>query len=134
VDFAAGAGGPTPFIEQRLNALLTHSGDSNAQQVAGSYLSSLQNANAESSKQAQGVNFVLTDLHPHIPEWTEAAKKSDNLSYVIHPVDAADAPTDLAGKDGRKVFRLYNLAFHHFDDDLASDILKNTLETADGFG
>lgn len=31
------------------------------------------------------------------------------------------------------MFRLFNLAFHHFDDPLAKAILKNTLETSDGF-
>lgn len=77
---------------------------------------------------------MLTDLHPHIPDWTEAAKKSKNLSFVDTPVDAANAPASLNGTDGRKIFRLYNLAFHHFEDKLGLAILKNTIETADGFG
>ncbi|KAL8334741.1 hypothetical protein RB598_009134 [Gaeumannomyces tritici] len=34
----------------------------------------------------------------------------------------------------RKIFRLFNLAFHHFDDPLARAILKDTVETSDGFG
>lgn len=79
---------------------------------------------------------MLTDLHPHIPDWTEASKRSENLSFISEPVDAANAPADLTGEngEGKKIFRLYNLAFHHFDDNLGSDILRNTLETADGFG
>ena len=80
------------------------------------------------------MKFVLTDLHPHIKDWTEAVKKSPNLSFISKPVDAANAPKDLIKKDGKKVFRLFNLAFHHFDDELGKDILRNTLETADGFG
>jgi hypothetical protein len=80
------------------------------------------------------VKFVLTDLHPHIPDWTEASKRSENLSFVSAPVDAANAPADLNGSDGKKIFRLYNLAFHHFEDKLGMAILKNTIETADGFG
>ncbi len=67
-----------------------------------------------------------------------AVKKSNggNLSYISKPVDATNAPKDLLvaheGND-KKVFRMFNLAFHHFDDELAKKILKNTLETADGF-
>jgi hypothetical protein len=34
---------------------------------------------------------------------------------------------------GTRPFRLFNLAFHHFEDPLAKAILKNTLETSDGF-
>jgi hypothetical protein len=80
------------------------------------------------------VKFVLTDLHPHIPDWTEASKRSENLSFVSESVDASNAPASLNAKDGKRIFRLYNLAFHHFDNKLGSDILRNTLETADGFG
>jgi len=34
---------------------------------------------------------------------------------------------------GKKVMRLFSLAFHHFDDDLAGKVLENTIETSDGF-
>lgn len=130
IDFCAGAGGPTPYIEKDLNAQLssrmpTSPGISNANSK-GFRLRSPPTVNAPA------VKFVLTDLHPHIPDWTEASKNSVNLSFVSFPVDASNAPTDL--KDGKKIFRLYNLAFHHFDDKLASAILRNTVETADAFG
>lgn len=49
-------------------------------------------------------------------------------------MDASNAPESLGGKEGKKIFRLYNLAFHHFDNELGKGILKNTIETADGFG
>ena len=112
VDFCAGAGGPTPTIELAVNAqLATEAAPAAAQ-------------------------FVLTDLHPHREAWLLAAKKSDHLGYVSQPVDAAAAPRDLlkGRKGGAKVFRLFNLAFHHFDDPLAAEIMRNTIETADGFG
>ena len=48
------------------------------------------------------VKFVLTDLHPHIPDWTEASKRSENLVFVSESVDAANAPSDLNAKDGKK--------------------------------
>lgn len=95
----------------------------------------------------QKVDFILTDLHPHIDAWSAAAKKSEHLGYVPESVDASNAPKDLIDraekssegpvtvpKNQKQVFRLFNLAFHHFDDELAAQILRNTLETADGFG
>ena len=87
--------------------------------------------------EGDGVRFVLTDLHPHTAEWEAACRKSEHLSYIAEPVDAAAAPADLIARHtapGKKAFRLYNLAFHHFDDPLARAMLKNTLETSDGFG
>lgn len=49
-------------------------------------------------------------------------------------VDAGDAPRELGQGQGKKVFRLFNLAFHHFDDELGRRILRNTLQTSEGFG
>lgn len=63
-----------------------------------------------------------------------AAAKSANLRYVTRSVDAGDAPRDLGQGQGKKVFRLFHLAFHHFDDGLGRRILKNTLATSEGFG
>ncbi|KAF7531333.1 hypothetical protein G7054_g8964 [Neopestalotiopsis clavispora] len=65
------------------------------------------------------------------------AAASKHVTYVPFPVDASDAPEGLIEKyksRGRRVFRLFNLAFHHFDDPLARAILRNTVETSDGFG
>jgi hypothetical protein len=132
VDFCAGAGGPTPYIEQDLNAKLM-SRQPNSPAIHSDYSPRHSRAIRRPTGSA-AVKFVLTDLHPHIPDWTEAAKKSQNLSFIPKSVDAANAPTDLIDSDGKKVFRLFNLAFHHFEDDLGRDILRNTLETADGFG
>ena len=114
VDFASGAGGPTPLIERALNKQIAARNDG-----------------------TEAVKFVLTDLKPHPEAWKALTKKSDNLSYVAQGVDAANAPSDLLrnveGLQGKKVMRLFSLAFHHFDDDLAARILDNTAETADGF-
>lgn len=119
MDFCAGAGGPTPTIERLLNA----------------QLGSPQRMDQKDTPEA--VKFLMTDIAPHIEEWERASKKSDNLDFIPHPVDASDAPTalikDRAGRH-KKVFRLFSLAFHHFDDPLATKILQNTLETSDGFG
>lgn len=126
IDFCAGGGGPTPSIERILN-------------------SSQQDPNAAPTQ------FVLTDLHPHVEEWAVAAANSQHVRYAAQPVDAsaadpkailneafgATSPTKSSLNSttkGARVCRLFSLAFHHFDDPLARDILKNTVETSDGFG
>jgi hypothetical protein len=136
VDFCAGAGGPTPFIEKDLNAQLSSPTPTSPfiSNVRGNGLTPRSPRTLNSAKDNGAVKFVLTDLHPHIPDWTEASKRSQNLSFVSEPVDAANAPASLNGQEGKKIFRLYNLAFHHFEDKLGLAILKNTIETADGFG
>lgn len=125
IDFAAGSGGPTPFIERSVNRRLR-------------------------AAALPEVDFVLTDLHPNPAAWARVAAKSDHIRYESNPVNAAAADAALLArlvdrgpqhglrrrteKDGKpKTFRLFNLAFHHFDDPLASAIMKNTLETSDGF-
>ena len=114
VDFASGSGGPTPFFEQQLNRQLQHEGQPE-------------------------VKFVLSDISPHVSAWEALSKKSENLSYIPYSIDATDAPDgktmlkDVAGVSGKKVMRLFSLAFHHFDDELAAKVLKNTIDTADGF-
>ncbi|KAI1118231.1 hypothetical protein F5Y14DRAFT_399697 [Nemania sp. NC0429] len=140
IDFCAGAGGPTPHIEKALNKQLqtTSSPSPSSSSPPASYA-----AAAAASRDrgggggGDGVDFVLTDLHPHVESWERAARDSPRLTYVSTPVDAAAAPRELIrrGKAGGKgVFRLFNLAFHHFDDPLARAILRNTVETSEGFG
>ncbi|KAF4635540.1 hypothetical protein G7Y89_g2555 [Cudoniella acicularis] len=137
VDFCAGAGGPTPFIEKDLNAQLSSRMPTSPFPVNSNSNSKgliPRSPRIQTPSEQGAVKFVLTDLHPHIPDWTEASKKSENLSFVADSVDAANAPSSLNHGDGREIFRLYNLAFHHFEDKLGLNILRNTIETADGFG
>ncbi|KAI5866313.1 hypothetical protein GGS23DRAFT_380974 [Durotheca rogersii] len=166
IDFCSGAGGPTPSIERTLNQQLlvlsqppppppssSSSRDKerkkrrrNGAAKDGSTGGDANgNGSASRAPDDGAVQFVLTDLHPNVESWAAAAAKSEHLTYVPQPIDAADAPPDLlrqcvrnggrrAGREKKGVFRLFNLAFHHFDDDLARGILKNTVETSDGFG
>ena len=138
VDFCSGAGGPTPWVEREVNRGYTQArreeGLRNGQLGIDGY------ANGDVGKSNSiGVDFVLTDIHPHLEAWSEAAKQSDNLHYVPTSVDAASAPSDLLslagtqGSDSKKTFRLFSLAFHHFPDPLAVHILENTLSTSSGF-
>ncbi|KAL9117762.1 MAG: hypothetical protein Q9187_005698 [Circinaria calcarea] len=137
VDFCAGAGGPTPYIEQHLNKqleLLSNNEKAYKRAVGTS------NGRSDEMDADPSVDFVLTDIAPHLEAWEVAAKKSDNLHFIPTSVDAANAPPNLlralsrGAKSNKKVFRLFNLAFHHFDDPLAEKILRNTLATSDGFG
>jgi hypothetical protein len=114
VDFASGSGGPTPFFEQHVNAQLTHEGK-------------------------PPVSFVLSDIAPHVQAWRSLAKKSEYLGFVERSVDATCAPErgvmleGVPGAEKRGVMRLFSLAFHHFDNELAVAVLRNTMLTSEGF-
>ncbi|KAL1840896.1 hypothetical protein VTJ49DRAFT_7638 [Mycothermus thermophilus] len=126
IDFCAGGGGPTPSIEQDINA---------------------RPKTRPAVLDQEPVRFVLTDLHPHPFLWSLAGawsprppqfRRGRALTYVHEPVDATCVSADLLQRilltDGddskKKIFRLFNLAFHHFDDDLARRILKDTVNNS----
>lgn len=102
---------------------------------------------SQQNKRTQPVHFVLTDLHPHIPNWAHAASLSPNMHYAPQSVDAAAAPPNLLStiepplspsssspsSSPKKTFRTFHLSFHHFPDALASRILHNTMTTSSGF-
>ncbi|KAL9945126.1 hypothetical protein ACHAQF_006044 [Verticillium nonalfalfae] len=126
IDFCAGSGGPTPTIERILNRRLA-------------------------AASLPAATFVLTDLHPNPTSWSRAAAASSNLVYEPDPIDASAAPPSLLAqhrgsspvsisspsatkkKEKKEIFRLFNLAFHHFPDPLARRILRDTLSTSSGF-
>ncbi|TFB06561.1 hypothetical protein CCMA1212_000489 [Trichoderma ghanense] len=109
IDFCAGAGGPTPAIQRAINSHLSAQGK-------------------------PAVDFVLTDLHPNVAAWEKLVEKDPRIMFEREPVDASSAPSHLIHrKDGKKVLRLFNLSFHHFDDALARAILKDTVNTSHGF-
>jgi hypothetical protein len=106
VDLCAGAGGPTETIERVLNAKLQ----------------------AEGKREAQ---FVLTDLHPLLEEWAAVSKRQENITFISEPLDATQC--ERVAPKYRKECRIFNLCFHHFDDPLASTILRKATESADSF-
>jgi hypothetical protein len=93
------------------------------------------------------VPFLLTDIKPHVDSWMKAAAKSDHLSFIPQKVDATDPPVSVTSTSSHapgdtaetrffsdtRIFRLYCLAFHHFDDQMARKVLQSTFDTADGF-
>jgi len=133
VDFCSGAGGPTPYIEKEVNKRSVTALKERAQRNGQLHARGIGEALGE------GVHFVMTDIHPHLSAWSAASKKSSHLHYLSTSVDAANAPKNIVElanvphADEKKVFRLFSLAFHHFPDPLAISILRNTLETSDGF-
>ncbi|OQE80161.1 hypothetical protein PENNAL_c0047G10577 [Penicillium nalgiovense] len=106
LDICAGAGGPTPVLESELNKELEAEGKS-------------------------PVQFVLSDLYPHIEEWERISKKQQNVTYIESPVDARAVPR-IAGSSNKEC-RIFNICFHHFGDEDAAGILKSAIETADSF-
>jgi len=118
VDFCAGAGGPSPYIEHQINM-------------------------RRLAVKKAPINFLLTDLHPHIDAWIPLAERSDTLNFIPQPVDAASPPpsvissgssgSDVTTTSSARILRTFYLSFHHFDDKAAQAILKSTLETSDAF-
>jgi hypothetical protein len=121
IDFCSGSGGPTPFFEKHVNQILR-------------------------KQNKEEVQFVMTDIEPNVPAWQGWCKKSESgkLGYVKEKVDATGAParsvllgadTNMNGhvRKGKKIMRLFSLAFHHFDDDMAREVLKDTIEAGDAF-
>lgn len=134
VDYCAGGGGPTPYIERFLNA----------QTAATPRKPKDDDDNNNKNNNNKLVHFVLTDLHPHIPNWALAASTSPQVHYAPASIDAANSPADLLTtvepplppsltNNITKTFRTFHLSFHHFPDPLARDILRNTMTTSNGF-
>lgn len=92
------------------------------------------------------ISFELSDIKPHIDAWMKSAAHSAHLTFVPQAVDATNPPVSvtsvstlngsssdsLIGPDSR-IFRLYCLAFHHFNDEMAAKVLKSSMDTSDGF-
>ncbi|KAG8404921.1 hypothetical protein J3459_022375 [Metarhizium acridum] len=106
VDACAGAGGPTPMLESNLNALLPATG-------------------------GKPVRFLLADLYPDWAAWKKITSASENISYMDKPVDATT--TTRYVDDNTLECRLFNLCFHHFDDDQAAKVLQSSVEGSDAF-
>ncbi|OKP11770.1 hypothetical protein PENSUB_2636 [Penicillium subrubescens] len=104
LDICAGSGGPTPVLEFELNRELEAEGE-------------------------EPVQFILTDIDPHIEAWQQVCKKQKNISYIETPVDARAVPR----LGNRKECRIFNICFHHFSDGDAAGILKSAVESADSF-
>lgn len=121
IEFCSGAGGPTPSIERIINRKRIQHGK-------------------------KPIPFVMSDLHPDLDSWMALSTRSTgSLTFIPQSVDAVDPPvsaisnssarsrTDQGYRSNTRVFRLYCLSFHHFDDETARKVLQSTMDTADGF-
>ncbi|KAL9603909.1 MAG: hypothetical protein Q9219_000847 [cf. Caloplaca sp. 3 TL-2023] len=173
IDFCSGAGGPTPLFEREINrALELESIETyHANHKDGSATTTIRRKDATTTPQtANGtlttqeeeeeedndpsVDFILTDLFPHIPSWSLACSRRPHLHYIPRPINACSTPPDLLSLiqknppahhhnnrqahqqqpiPHRKPFHLFSLAFHHFPDPLARLVLRNALLTSSGF-
>jgi polyphosphate kinase 2 len=70
--------------------------------------------------------FLITDLFPRVPIWTEArARRPDHIDFIAEPVDATRIPSSIS--DGRA--RVMVNAFHHFEPERAGAILRDAVES-----
>ncbi|KAL9014869.1 MAG: hypothetical protein Q9173_000487 [Seirophora scorigena] len=104
VDECAGAGGSTPLLEPAMNARL----------IARGY---------------KPVDFVSTNLWPDVQAWEKITQRSEHVTYIDEPIDATK-PRRLA-KPGTKECRIFNLCFHHFDNDAAEKMLTSAVQSTD---
>jgi hypothetical protein len=79
------------------------------------------------------VPFILADLYPDFAAWKGIVARSNNITYVKHPVDATKAIRYGTEDSGRKECRMFNLCFHHFEDEPAGAVLKSAIENSDAF-
>lgn len=106
IDCCAGAGGPTPILERILNHRLSMLGRAPAK-------------------------FVLADLYPDWKAWARIRQQSEHISFIDKPVDATAVGRYV--EEDTPECRLYNLCFHHFDDDTASKVLRSSIEGSEAF-
>jgi hypothetical protein len=106
IDACAGAGGPTPLLEPVVNSKISASGQS-------------------------PVEFVLTDLWPDLKAWDQIVRGNKQIRYIAEPIDATK-PRKLANPDSKEC-RIFNLCFHHFDDEAAEKVLASAVQSTDAF-
>lgn len=84
------------------------------------------------SERKTPVRFILTDLYPHVQAWERISEKQPHVSFIDRPVDARAGPR-LTKDSTAKECRLFNVCFHHFNDEDAVGILRDAVESADAF-
>lgn len=89
------------------------------------------------AKSLPATPFILTDLHPHTSAWHSLHRSAPALSYIPTSVDATRSSRDhlakFVGEGGRHI-RTFFLAFHHFDEKGAEEVIRDAMENADAIG
>lgn len=68
----------------------------------------------------------LSDLHPH-PSWSKIAPRGGSLTFIPHPVDATAASVGES-----RHLRTFCLAFHHFGETSARQVLEDAMRHSEG--
>ncbi|KAK5684434.1 hypothetical protein LTS10_004302 [Elasticomyces elasticus] len=143
IDFCSGAGGPIPFIETLVNDSRRLEGKKPIQ-FRLSDLHPNIDAWMKHAALSENLSFVPQPVDASYPPCVTQimqALRHESFSdpYGRFSVISATTPGDKkaalnAGYESKsKVFRLFCLSFHHFDDPTARRVLKSTLETSDAF-
>ncbi|KAL5398886.1 hypothetical protein PMIN06_002887 [Paraphaeosphaeria minitans] len=121
-EFCAGSSGPTPMFERLINQHRVNNNE-------------------------HPIRFTMSDLYPNREAWDRLMGTSAWLGLEYDPVNAISSPPKATSRglainkqpneqnnaNSRRIFRLFNCSFHHFDDEVARKILESTMETSDGF-
>ncbi|EWC48775.1 hypothetical protein DRE_00080 [Drechslerella stenobrocha 248] len=143
IDFCAGAGGPTPVIEKHLNAQLKREG---LDAVTFVLTDLYPNPEAWMRVQAQSpaIKWVAQPVDAgKAPErgillgagGGESGSSQDRCETKDEDEDGGMRQRNRMDKrKEKKVFRMFNLAFHHFDDEGAKRILRDATANSDAIG
>ncbi|KAL2759471.1 hypothetical protein ACRALDRAFT_1067716 [Sodiomyces alcalophilus JCM 7366] len=140
IDFCAGSGGPTPTIERFINRRLRDASLPPVDFVLTD-LHPNPEAWARISAKSQHILYQPDPVDASNPSPTfldhyagrAGAQTQEQFSTAKKRANNSNGTSIVPRKQQKKIFRLFNLAFHHFDDPLARSILRNTLETSHGF-
>lgn len=142
IDFCAGSGGPTPRIERFINRRLREASlppvdfvltDLHPNPEAWARISAKSQHVLYEPGPVDASNPGAAFLDHYASRAKERAPERGTAKRVNSSTIANGTSVNPRKQPPQKIFRLFNLAFHHFDDPLARAILKNTLETSHGF-
>ena len=69
--------------------------------------------------------YLMTDLYPRVPLWTEARRRRPrSIDFIEDPVDATRIPASISRGRARVMVN----AFHHFQPEMAGAILRDAVE------
>ncbi len=69
--------------------------------------------------------YLMTDLYPRVPLWTEARRRCpQSIDFIEDPVDATRIPASISSGRARVMVN----AFHHFQPEMAAAILRDAVE------
>lgn len=133
VDCCAGAGGPTPLLEEDLNSRIASEKQQEKEDDGGG---------SSKNTKIKPIEFILSDQYPDIEAWKTIVKNCEdrddvgpgnsNIRYIETPTDATTITRYVTDATQKEV-RMFNLCFHHFTEETARRALRCAVEGADAF-